>query len=145
MSSWTTCAANDLSGSLAYVDTSAYLKLLFNEVESATFATVIEEWPELVSSELLEVEMHRAAYRAGVPFADCDQLLDAVTLLALDPAVRAHSLRIAQPLLRAGDAIHLATAASLGADLGVLFAYDNRMLDGALLEGLPAWAPRPGP
>lgn len=47
-------------------------------------------------------------------------------------------------MLRAGDAIHLATAASLGTDLGVLFAYDRRMLDGALLEGMPAWGPKPG-
>lgn len=134
-----------MSGALAYVDTSAYLKLLFVEPESETLETVIQEWPELVSSELLEVEMHRAAYRAGVPFADCEQLLGAVTLVALGPAIRAHSLRIGAPLLRGADAVHLATAASLGADLGVLFTYDKRMLDGALLEGLPAWAPRPGP
>jgi hypothetical protein len=75
---------------------------------------------------------------------ECDALLDAVNLIALDDAIRRHSRRIAQPILRAGDAIHLATAASLVSDLGVLLAYDRRMLDGALLEGLPAWAPTPG-
>ena len=133
-----------MAGALAYVDTSAYLKLLFPEQESQTLEVVLGEWPDLVSSELLEVEMHRAVYRAGMPEKDCADLLDAVNLISLDEAIRHHSLRIAQPVLRAGDAIHLATAASLGRELGVLFAYDKRMLDGALLEGLPALAPAPG-
>lgn len=131
-----------MAGSLAYVDTSAYLKLLFAEAESETFELVVSEWPDLVSSELLEVEVHRAGYREGRSQSDCDELLEAVSLVALDDTIRRHSLRIAQPLLRAGDAIHLASAASLDTDLGVLFAYDRRVLDGALLEGLPAWAPR---
>ncbi len=126
------------------MDTSAYLKLLFPEHESHTLGVVLGEWPDLVSSELLEVEMHRAAYRAGKPMEDCADLLDAVSLISLDEPIRKHAQRIAQPVLRAGDAIHLATAASVGRDLGVLFAYDKRMLDGALLEGLPAWAPTPG-
>lgn len=133
-----------MPGQLAYVDTSAYLKLLFAEHESVTLEAVMSEWPELMSSELLDVEMHRAAYREGVPISACEELLEAVNLVTLDESVRQHARRIGQPLLRAGDAIHLATAASLGADLGVLFAYDKRMLDGALLEGLPAWAPTPG-
>ena len=131
-----------MSGSVAYVDSSAYLKLLFQEPESATFETMLTEWPEIVSSELLDIEMHRAAYREGVPAADCDALLDAVDLIVLDDDIRRRARRIGEPNLRAGDAVHLATAASLGAALGVLFVYDVRLLASALLEGLPAWAPR---
>jgi predicted nucleic acid-binding protein len=132
-----------VSGSLAYVDASAYLKLLFVEQESATFESVITEWPTLVSSQVLDVEMHRAAYREGVPQADCQVLIDAVELVPLSDAIVRHARRMGQRNVRALDAIHLATAASLGVDLGVLFAYDTRMLNGALLEGLPGWAPRP--
>jgi hypothetical protein len=133
-----------LAGSLAYVDTSAYLKLLFAEHESQTLEAVLSEWPDLVSSELLEVEMHRAAYREERSIADCDELLEAVNLVALDAPIRKRARRIGQPSLRAGDAIHLATAASLGSELGVLIAYDHRVLNDAKLEGLPAWAPTPG-
>lgn len=133
-----------MPGNLAYVDTSAYLKLLFTESESATLEAVMSEWPELVSSEVLEVEMHRAAYREGVSEHECDQLLDAVNLVALDDPVRRYAHRVGKPVLRALDAIHLATAASLRDDIGVVFTYDARMLDSGLLEGLPVWAPAPG-
>lgn len=51
---------------LAYLDTSAYLKLLFEEEESAVLEAVLSGWPRLVSSEILATEMHRAAYRDGV-------------------------------------------------------------------------------
>ena len=132
-----------MSGSLAYVEASAYLKLLFDEEESGTFATVLSEWPSLVSSELLEVEMHRAAYREQIAEAACEQLLDAIDLIDLDEEIRRAARRIGQPTLRAGDAVHVATAASLGPELGVLFAYDGRVLEAASLEGIPAWAPAP--
>jgi predicted nucleic acid-binding protein len=62
----------------------------------------------------------------------------------MDDPIRRLSHRIGQPTLRALDAVHLASAASLGDELGVLFTYDDRMIDGALLEGLPVWAPKPG-
>lgn len=132
-----------MSGSLAYVDSSALLKLLFAEDESATFEAVISEWPDLVSSTILEVEVHRAAYREDLDPAAVDVIVDAVSLMDVDTAIRRVARRFGPATLRGMDAIHLATAASLGTDLGVLFTYDIRMLDGALLEGLPAWAPKP--
>jgi len=133
-----------VAGSLAYVDTSAYLKLLFTEEESEALAAALSEWPDLISSELLDVEMHRAAYREGLPGSDCDVLLEAVNLVPLGSSVVKRARRIGRPILRAGDAIHIATAAGLGDELGVLFAYDHRVVNDALLEGLPVWSPAPG-
>ena len=43
--------------------------------------------------------------------------------------------------LRSLDAIHLATAASITAELGVLITYDRRMIADAQIIGLPVLAP----
>lgn len=44
--------------------------------------------------------------------------------------------------LRSLDAIHLASALTLGNDLGVVVTYDDRMLQGASALGLHTASPR---
>jgi uncharacterized protein len=51
-------------------------------------------------------------------------------------------MQIGSTLLRSLDAIHLATADSIKAELGVLITYDHRMLADAQALGLPALTPR---
>jgi uncharacterized protein len=68
-------------------------------------------------------------------------VLAGLQLLAIDPIVSA-AMGIGSPLLRSLDAIHLATAASIRADLGVLITYDRRMLADADALGLPIASPR---
>jgi predicted nucleic acid-binding protein len=46
------------------------------------------------------------------------------------------------PTLRSLDAIHLAAALELAADLGVIVTYDDRMLEGAAALGLTTTSPR---
>lgn len=137
-------AATDPAGGLAYVDTSALAKLLLVEPESEAFAAVVAEWPALASSTLTEVELHRVAYREAVPADRADDILAAVALVDLDADIREDARRVGDPGLRALDALHVATAASLGLDLGVLFSYDTRMQQAARLEGLPVLAPGQG-
>lgn len=127
---------------LAYIDSSALLKLIFEEDESEAFAAAIVEWPELVSSVILDAEVHRAAAREGRE-AEVASVLDAVSLIDFNKSIRVAARSVGQSDIRGMDAIHLATAASLGADLGVLFTYDVRMLEAALLDRLPALAPKP--
>ncbi|MBA2337943.1 MAG: hypothetical protein H0V96_09340 [Acidimicrobiia bacterium] len=43
--------------------------------------------------------------------------------------------------LRSLDAIHIASALALGADLDVVVAYDGRLLDAAVATGLTTQAP----
>ena len=57
-----------------------------------------------------------------------DETLDAAA--TLDP-----------PALRSLDAIHLAAAIALGDDLLAIVSYDDRMIDGARLLGLPVERP----
>ena len=127
---------------LAYVDTSAFLKLLLTEFETPALRTALTEWPDLVSSEILFIEAHRAGVREHRQ-ADVTTLLQGVTLLGLTPSVRQRAATIGTAHLRTLDAIHLATAEALDDDLGVIFTYDKRMLADGPLEGLAVRAPTP--
>jgi hypothetical protein len=68
-------------------------------------------------------------------------VLAGLQLLAIDP-IAPTAMQIGSTLLRSLDAIHLATADSIRAELGVLITYDHRMLADAQALGLPALAPR---
>jgi len=127
---------------LAYVDTSAFIKLLITEDETPALRTALTEWPDLVSSEILFIEAHRVGVRENRQ-GDVATLLQGVSLLGYTPAVRQRAATIGTAQLRTLDAIHLATAEALGDDLGVIFTYDARQLSDAPLEGLPVRAPAP--
>jgi len=127
---------------LAYVDTSAFIKLLITEPETPALRTALTEWPDLVSAEILFIEAHRVGVRENRQ-GDVATLLQGVTLLGYTPAVRQRAATIGTAQLRTLDAIHLATAEALGDDLGVIFTYDKRMLSDGPLEGLAVRAPAP--
>ena len=67
--------------------------------------------------------------------------LDRLSLIPLSDQVLRLARDIAGPSLGSLDAIHLATAASLGDDLGVILTYDQRMMDAAASLGMPVAAP----
>lgn len=66
--------------------------------------------------------------------------LGGLELVALDDPLLDAAAELAPPL-RSLDAIHLAAALSLGADLGVVVTYDVRMADAARALGLDVAAP----
>lgn len=127
---------------LAYVDTSALIKLILTEPETPALRVALTEWPDVVASEILFIEAHRVGIRENRQ-ADVKTLLQGVTLLSLTPAIRQRAAMIGTGQLRTLDAVHLATAEALDDDLGVIFTYDTRMLDDGPLEGLPVRAPTP--
>ena len=127
---------------VAYLDSSALVKLIAREPETAALRQELARWPRRVSSSLAAIEVTRTAQRLGAratPLAP--RVLAGLQLLAIDPIVSA-AMSIGSPLLRSLDAIHLATAASIRADLGVLITYDRRMLADAGALGLPIASPR---
>jgi uncharacterized protein len=71
-----------------------------------------------------------------------DAVLARVALVDLDEPVRELAGRVGSPQLRALDAIHLATALSLGDDLGALCSYDRRLGDESERAGVRVLAPR---
>jgi uncharacterized protein len=102
----------------------------------------LERWPERVSSMLLVAEATRACMRYGEPYAAQARLdLERITLLPIDEHVVRQAAVLPPTELRSLDAIHLATALSLGDDLGVLIAYDERLLRAAKEHGVAVAVP----
>ncbi len=125
---------------LAYLDTSAAIKLIVEEAESATLAETLSSSPyRLVSSWLLHTEMHCAAGRhpQDVDLESVRAVLDTVNLVDL---TRGDMLAAGTHApLRSNDAIHLAVAIRLGID--ELITYDQELAGAAASAGLTVVAP----
>jgi uncharacterized protein len=132
-----------MSADVAYLDTSAVVKLLVREGETAALRRWLRRRPRRVASALLSVELLRAARRAGEPrlVVEARRLLSGITLVDVDRAVLDRAGEIEPGQLRTLDAIHLATALSVGAELDAVVTYDRRMADAAALVGLAIAAP----
>ena len=128
---------------IAYLDASALVKLVVPEPESqALSAAIRSDWPHVLASEILAVEVFRAALRVGgdAP-ALAARLLRSVALLPLTPEIREDACRAGPPELRALDAIHLATAISVGGRIAAVLTYDVRLAAAARAAGLAVHAP----
>ena len=131
-----------MTATLAYIDTSAYVKVPLGEPERATLLEALQPYA-LVSSLLLSVEAVRACARYGPQYAEAaDAGLRTVSLLPLDQAVLTSAKTLSPARLRTLDALHLATALSLGVDLAVLVSYDDRLSEAAQAAGLTVMSPR---
>jgi len=70
------------------------------------------------------------------------EVLDAVTLLQVTPAVFEDAGRLEPSGPRSLDAIHLASALDLGDNLEGLVTYDDRLAEAAVSNGVAVLAPR---
>jgi predicted nucleic acid-binding protein len=129
------------SSPLAYLDSSALIKLIAIEAETAALRQELRRWPDRASSLLATVEVTRTARRLGghAPAAAVG-VLAGLRLLAIEPIVPA-AAQIGGTTLRSLDAIHLATAATISRQLGLLITYDQRMISEAHTLGLPVLSP----
>ena len=132
-----------MSAEVAYLDTSAAVKLLMTEPESPALRRWLRRRPERASAALLRVELVRVARRAGVPrlIPEARKLLAGVHLIRLDDALLDRAADLDPTELRSLDSIHLAAAASLGDDLAAVVSYDDRLLAAAASLGLPTATP----
>jgi predicted nucleic acid-binding protein len=129
---------------VAYLDASAFVKLVKDEPESAALDAALEAWPRKSSSALLQVEGPRAARRTSpLAHAAACALLGGMELLEIDADIRRAAADLSDPGVRTLDAIHLATALSLGERCGAFFAYDDRLIAAARAHGLTVTVPRP--
>jgi predicted nucleic acid-binding protein len=132
-----------MTADIAYLDSSAFLKLVVREPETAALRRYLRRWPRHASAALLRVEALVQARRHGRPAeAQARQLLRSVALLSLDQTLLEAAADLDPPRrLRSLDAIHVAAARSLGPDLGVVVTYDERMAQVAGDLGLAVAAP----
>ena len=129
---------------VAYLDASAFVKLVLPEAESAALDAALEAWPRKSSSALLEVEGPRAARRTNPLAYDAARaLIGGMELVEIDADIRRAAAGLEDPGLRSLDAIHLATALSLGDRCGAFFAYDERLIAAARAHGLSVTVARP--
>lgn len=124
---------------MIYLDSSALLKLVFEETESAALAQWLEErvGTPPVSSELVRVEVLRASRcldPAALPAARA--LLAQLDLIPLSTTLLAEAAEVGDPLLRTLDALQLASAISIRAELSAFVAYDHRLAAAAATAGL---------
>lgn len=127
---------------VAYLDTSAAVKLAIDETESEALSTYLDTLAGWTSSALLRAELVRAASRMDQSYiARARIVLRSITLRDIDDEVLDRAAEFAPRSLGTLDAIHLATASLLGPDLEVLVTYDRRMIEAAQLYGLPIASP----
>jgi len=135
-----------VSHELLYLDSSALVKLVLPEAESTALVKSLESWPVRVTSELARVEVVRAARRAAADPAverRAEEVMAAIHLLRIDDEILDRASRLEPRTLRALDAIHLASALSLGGDLGAMAIYDAVLASAAAACGMEVVAPQP--
>lgn len=127
-----------------YVDTSAFLKLVVAEADSGALRTWVERINEdLVASDLLRAEALRAARRhSPAALAQARILLDGLTLVAVSTDICERAAELDPSILRTLDALHLATALTLGDQLRCVLTYEDRLTSACTAHGIPVIAPR---
>jgi uncharacterized protein len=133
-----------MAGEFLYLDSSALVKLVLPEAESAALLKSLESWPACVTSELSRVEVVRAARRARTaPKVEqrAEEVMAGFHLLRIDGEILDRAARLEPRSLRSLDAVHLASALSLGDDLGAMAVYDANLSVAAITCGVEVVAP----
>jgi uncharacterized protein len=132
-----------MSGKAAYLDTSAFLKLIVAERETAALRRFLARWPERTSAVLLRTEAVRALRRAGYDsqVGAARRLLTTMRLIRLDEPLLDRASELEPREMRSLDAVHLAAALTIGSDMGVLVTYDRRLGDAARHRGISVSSP----
>ncbi len=124
-----------------YIDTSAFVKLCWREEESDALREHLGGRP-LISSVVLHVEAVRAALRrSSEAVGITQQRLRKVSRLDIAGATISLASTMLPQEVRSLDAVHLAAARLLDADLDELITYDDRMRQAAIAQGLSVSSP----
>lgn len=125
-----------------YVDSSAIVKLAVHEPQSEALRKYLRRRRPLISSALARAEVLRALLPGGeAALASGRRVLDRVALVRVNDRILNLAGTLLPLELRSLDAIHLATATRLGADLSDIVTYDDRMAVAARSMGYRVASP----
>jgi predicted nucleic acid-binding protein len=135
----------DADRELVYVDTSALVKLVVREAETDALEAELRLWTNAATSALTQVELPRAVRRKplsdivnpGYVFA----ILAATREVPLSDEVLDMAAELDPPDLGTLDAIHLASALSLGSAVDAVITYDKQLRQAVTLAGLELLVP----
>ena len=131
-----------MSGRLVYLDSSAFVKLVFPEAATHALVAHLRRWSLAVSATLLRTEALRAAARHSPEMVRATRVaLRDVAFIDLGRELMDQAGVLTPPNLRSLDAVHLAAALSVGDDLDELVTYDVRMAAAATASGLLVSSP----
>lgn len=131
-----------MSGNVTYVDSSAFMKLVIAEAETAALRRYLRRRPILVAAALLRTEVLRASMRISqAHVANARRLLPDVAMIEVERSLLQRAGELTPANMRSLDAIHVAAALWLGDDLDEFVTYDKRMADAAREWGLAVACP----
>jgi predicted nucleic acid-binding protein len=127
---------------MIYLDSSAIVKLVVREPESAALRSFLRSRRDRISCSLARTEVPRAVRHLGpAALRRARLVLDRVHLIRLDDSLLDTAATLDARVLRSLDAIHLAAAQRVAADLEVVVTYDQRMAGAAAALGFLVQAP----
>ena len=124
-----------------YLDSSAILKLVFDEKERGALLRIIKS--PSTSSRISKLEVRRTVNRLAPSRLDEAGLeLEKINLYPVSTLVLAVAENFSRDItLRSLDAIHVATVISLGHVVQGLISYDKQMIANATLLGVKVISP----
>ncbi|MDQ6909409.1 MAG: type II toxin-antitoxin system VapC family toxin [Actinomycetota bacterium] len=128
-----------------YLDSSALVKLVKREAESSALRRFLRRHRSdgRVTSSLARVEVVRAVSAGGpAAVAHARRQLARLDHVNIDRDLLDEAATLSpRSMLRSLDAIHLASALAIGADLRAVVTYDQRMTDAAVSVAIVVEAP----
>ena len=130
-----------------YADSSALVKVAVLEAETDALREELSPWRDIATSAITEIELARAVARVravGLDAADeiaVWAITAASTELELTREIRRAAADLEPVGLKTLDAIHVASALSLGDDLAGILTYDHQMQTAAREHAVDVLAP----
>lgn len=131
---------------MIYLDSSALVKLAVTERESEALRGWLAEHGDTprISSELVRVEVTRAVMRSQPQaLLQAQQVVSRLHKIVIGPELLTTAASLQPPVLRALDAIHLASVLFLRNRLTAFVGYDDRLTAAVQAAGLPVARPEP--